>query len=197
MLLVSAPTCERGSGVLLIKGLLVGDEKGDRTSNDGEGLSEIGTDAVVGTRTSLGDNAIGGVAEDGLATGVKSDVGLRDGGKEGTLVIVGFCSGDRGNIGLLGALDGEKIGKEIGLLGVLEGGKIGKDIGLRGVLEGGNIGKGVSLDDGVTLGEGTGGAREGEPNGQCVPDFADTLIVTFWPASQWVIAPSTDLLQEK
>lgn len=195
MLLASAPTCERGSGVLLIKGLLVGDEKGERTSNDGEGLSEIGTDAAVGTRTSLGDNAIG-VAEDGLAAGVKSDVGLRDGGKEGTLVIVGFCSGDGGNIGLLGALDGEKIGKEIGLLGVL-GGKIGKDIGLLGVLEGGNIGKGVSLDEGVTLGEGTGGAREGEPNGLCMPDFADTLIVTFWPASQWVIAPSTDLLQEK
>lgn len=195
MLLASAPTCERGSGVLLIKGLLVGDEKGERTSNDGEGLSEIGTDAAVGTRTSLGDNAIG-VAEDGLAAGVKSDVGLRDGGKEGTLVIVGFCSGDGGNIGLLGALEGEKIGKEIGLLGVL-GGKIGKDIGLLGVLEGGNIGKGVSLDDGVTLGEGTGGAREGEPNGLCMPDFADTLIVTFWPASQWVIAPSTDLLQEK
>lgn len=195
MLLASAPTCERGSGVLLIKGLLVGDEKGERTSNDGEGLSEIGTDAAVGTRTSLGDNAIG-VAEDGLAAGVKSDVGLRDGGKEGTLVIVGFCSGDGGNVGLLGALDGEKIGKEIGLLGVL-GGKIGKDIGLLGVLEGGNIGKGVSLDEGVTLGEGTGGAREGEPNGLCMPDFADTLIVTFWPASQWVIAPSTDLLQEK
>lgn len=195
MLLASAPTCERGSGVLLIKGLLVGDEKGERTSNDGEGLSEIGTDAAVGTRTSLGDNAIG-VAEDGLAAGAKSDVGLRDGGKEGTLVIVGFCSGDGGNVGLLGALDGEKIGKEIGLLGVL-GGKIGKDIGLLGVLEGGNIGKGVSLDEGVTLGEGTGGAREGEPNGLCMPDFADTLIVTFWPASQWVIAPSTDLLQEK
>lgn len=181
MLLASAPTCERGSGVLLIKGLLVGDEKGERTSNDGGGLSEIGTDAAVGTRTSLGDNAIG-VAEDGLAAGVKSDVGLRDGDKEGTLMIVGFCSGDGGNIGLLGALDG---------------GKIGKDIGLLGVLEGGNIGKGVSLDDGVTLGEGTGGAREGEPNGLCMPDFADTLIVTFWPASQWVIAPSTDLLQEK
>lgn len=98
-------------------------------------------------------------------------------------MIVGFSSGDGGNIGLLGALDGDKIGKEIGLLGVLEGGKIGKDIGLLGVLAGGNIG--------------TSGAREGEPKGLCMPDFADTLIITFWPASQWVIAPSTDLLQEK
>lgn len=77
------------------------------------------------------------------------------------------------------------------------GGKIGKDTGLLGVLEGGKIGKGVSLDDGVTLGEGTRGARAGETNGLCMPDFADTLIVTFWPASQWVIAPSIDLLQEK
>lgn len=82
MLLASAPTCERGSGVLLIKGLLVGDENGERTGNDGEGLSEIGTDATVGTRTPLGDNAIG-VAEDGLAAGVESDVGLKDGDKEG------------------------------------------------------------------------------------------------------------------
>lgn len=84
VLLASAPTCERGSGVLLIKGLLVGDEKGERTDNDGEGLPEIGVGAAVGTRTPLGDNALLEGAEDGLAAGVKSDVGLRDGDKEGT-----------------------------------------------------------------------------------------------------------------
>jgi len=78
-------------------------------------------------------------------------------------VIVGFCSGDGGNIELRGVLEGGKICKYIGLLGVLEGGKIGK---------------GVS-DDGDTLGEGAQGAREGETNGLCMPDFADTLILTF------------------
>jgi len=84
VLLASAPTCVRGSGVLLMKGLLVGDVTGERTDNDGEGLPKIVAGTSAGTRTWLGDNALRGGAENGLEAGVKSEVGLKDGDKEGT-----------------------------------------------------------------------------------------------------------------